>query len=194
MKIWLFWRESRLLTALYIFMCSVILISCASFYDVNVAKPQAYKQPDKFMEQFDLSGRFLIKNASKTYYGNFSWWRESGVEELDLNSPIGQTIAQIKIESGVAILTANGKAYTGDNLDVVMQQNLGFSLPLSYLYYWVQGFKLPDYPIENLLESGFTQLGWRVEYLSWDDKVTHLPQVIQCSQGDLSIKLVNKWN
>ena len=174
-----------------IVVVAFLLNSCASFYDVNVAQSQAYQQPDKLLEQFSLSGRFLIKNAKDTYYGNFSWWRESGVEELDLNSPIGSTVAQIKIESGVASLLANNHVYTGANLGAIMQQQLDFSLPLNYLYYWIQGFKFPDYPVEYVLANGFTQLGWNVEYLAWGEN--KLPQIIKCSRGDLVIKLVISW-
>ena len=175
-----------------IIIYTIMLSSCASFYDVNVTKSQTYKQPDKLLDNFSLSGRFLIKNSSNSYYGNFSWWRESDTEELDLNSPIGTTIAQIKIKSNVTSLFVNGQSYTGSNLDDIMQKQLGFSLPLNYLYYWVQGFKLPDYQINNILPNGFTQLGWSVEYLTWGDN--NLPQIIKCSKGDVIIKLVNNWN
>ena len=178
----------NILIIIYLF----ILSSCASFYDVNVDKSQTYKQPDQLLEQFSLSGRFLIKNTNSTYYGNFSWWKESGVEELDLNSPLGTTVAKIKIYNNSVSLFANDNIYTGDNLDEIMQKQLGFSIPLKYLYYWVQGFKLPEYEIEKNLTNGFTQLGWNVEYLSWGDN--KLPQIIQCTKDDLIIKLVNKWN
>lgn len=167
------------------------LSGCASWYDTQVDKPAEYHQPLQIDEDYDISGRFSIVTPQKDYYGNFNWQRESGEDELAFMSPLGNTVARIVVESGVATLTTGGESYSGHNLDQMMQEQLGFSLPINYLHYWLQGIPLPQYPVQNRLNSGFSQLNWKVEYLSWQD--TNHPQIVQVSNTNLRIKLIIMW-
>ncbi len=173
-------------------MIASVLTGCASYYDATVDKPAVYHQPVKIDEDFSISGRFSIKTDQKNYYGNFDWNHESGNDVLNFNSPVGTTVAQIKVESGIAELTdEDNNTYTGKNLDQLMIARLGFSLPMNYLHYWIQGVPLPAYPVDSKLDSGFTQLGWKVEYLSWSD--TNHPQIVQVTKDSLRIKLLTNW-
>ena len=166
--------------------------SCASFYDVKpVTPPVVYNKPTLIDQNFDITGRFFIKQPEKNSYGNFAWHKLNESEELNFNTPLGQTVAQIIIESGVATLTAKEETYTGDNLDQMMQEKMGFVLPMNYLHYWIQGVSLPNAPVTAELANGFVQLGWNVEYLQWLDK--NHPQIVQCTKGDLVIKLFIEW-
>ena len=168
-----------------------LLSGCASFYDISTNNNTKYVKPFSIEQTFDITGRFFIKKANKNDYGNFTWRMTRTNEELNFNSPIGQTFARITIESGIATLTARGKSYTGKSLDLMMQDQLGFILPINYLHYWVQGVSLPQIPITNDLPDGFIQLGWRIQYLKWSNSIH--PQIIQCTKDDLVIKLLVKW-
>ncbi len=168
-----------------------MLSGCASFYNPGVDKPSVYVKPKAIDKNFDISGRFSITNAKDNNYGNFTWTRQAPDENLELRSPIGSTVAKITIESGVATLETEGKIYHGQDLDTILEQNLGFSLPMQSLHYWIQGVALPTSPIEENLNDGFVQLGWTVEYLAWADP--NHPKILQCSRGDLTIKLLLEW-
>ncbi|HMT02957.1 MAG TPA: outer membrane lipoprotein LolB [Burkholderiales bacterium] len=176
----------------YIFLVIIGLNACASLYNIEPSKPVAiYKRPIEISNSFNLSGRFTIKTSDKNNYGNFRWSKESSIEELDLNSPLGQTLVKIVIERGNANLTTKGQTYSGEDLDEMMLEKLGFTLPLNYLHYWIQGVEIPnELPIE-ILPNGFIQLGWRVEYLEWQDQ-THA-KIIMCSRENLIIKLLLDW-
>lgn len=170
----------------------VSLTACASFYDKQVATPAVYHSPMQIDESYNISGRFSIRTASKNYYGNFNWEHDSRNDILDFMSPVGTTVAQIKIESNIATLKTDDKTYTGKNLEQMMQERLGFVLPVAYLHYWIQGVPLPTYPVAGNLTSGFSQLNWQVEYLTWED--SNHPQIVQVSRNDLRIKLlINNW-
>ncbi|MFN7095162.1 MAG: lipoprotein insertase outer membrane protein LolB [Burkholderiales bacterium] len=167
------------------------LVACASFYDTQVDKPARYVRPVAIDNDFVISGRFSIKTLTKHEYGNFAWNKFATNEELEFKTPIGQTVAKISIESGAATLTTAEETYTGTDIDNMMQDKLGFTLPLNYLHYWIQGVALPNAVVAQDLADGFVQLGWKVEYLQWQDK--NHPQIIQCSKGDLVIKLLIEW-
>lgn len=176
----------------YCLLISVIsLVGCASFYDENVQNPDAYHAPQKLDESYNISGRFSIITSKKDYYGNFNWLHESSSDQLYLMSPLGNAVAKISVESNISTLeTSNGK-YSGDDLDSLLEQQLGFTLPINYLHYWVQGVPLPQYAISHQLKSGFSQLQWNIEYLRWVD-INH-PQIVQVSNPDLRIKLLIDW-
>ena len=177
----------------YVLACISLLAlsSCVSFYDVIIEKPAEYKQPIIVESEFSISGRFFIKTAKKSDYGNFTWDKYENSESLAFRTPIGQTVAQITIESGVATLATKDKVYSGEDLDAIMQRHLGFTLPMNQLHYWIKGVPLPGVPVTHKLTSGFVQLGWKVEYLQWQDP--NHPRVIQCSKEDLVIKLLIDW-
>lgn len=166
---------------------------CASWYDAQVAAPSTYHAPQQLDADYNISGRFLIVTAeSKNYYGNYSWQRESGNDTLAFVSPLGNTVAQISIESGVTTLVnSDGKRYSGSDLNAMMQQQLGFTLPLNYLHYWIQGVPLPQYQVQNQLASGFSQLDWQIEYLSWQD--SNHPHILALHNHQMRIKMVIDW-
>jgi outer membrane lipoprotein LolB len=178
----------------FIVICISLLIlsSCTMFYDVSIDKPAGYVQPQVVEPNFNISGRFFIKTAHKNNYGNFTWDKLQDNESLAFRTPIGQTVAQITIESGVATLAHKDKVYSGEDLDTMMQNHLGFTLPMSQLHYWIKGVPLPNVPITKKLTSGFVQLGWDVEYLQWHDP--NHPHIIKCSKEDLVIKLLIEKN
>lgn len=170
----------------------VILAGCASFYDATPRKQSiTYTKPIHIESEFDISGRFIIKRPNKNDYGNFTWNRSGESEELDFNSPVGQTVAKIIIESGNATLYAKNESYTSESLNEMMEKRLGFVLPMNYLHYWIQGVPLPNIPTTKQLTTGFVQLGWNVEYLQWIDSAH--PEIIQCTKDDLVIKLLIIW-
>lgn len=169
----------------------VAISGCASWYDSNVETPASYNAPRSIDKDYSISGRFNIKTPEKNYYGNFNWVRESDNDSLNFVSPLGNTVAEIITVNGLATLNTDNESYSGDNLDIIMQKNLGFILPLSYLHYWIQGVPLPQFPVEKKLDSGFNQLKWQVEYLSWQDK--NHPHIIQISKDTLTIKLLVDW-
>lgn len=169
----------------------LILTSCSTFYNVNTTNSIKYTKPTTIEQNFDISGRFFVQNLNKTEYGNFTWLKTKDKEEIDFNTPLGQVVAKIIIESTSVTLYTKDKKYSGDDLDSIMQNNLGFMLPFNYLHYWVQGVSLPNEPIEKQNNNGFNQLGWKVEYIDWYDN--NHPKVIKLSNGDLQIKLFIEW-
>ena len=177
---------------IFLFIAVLFLSACASFYNIESSKPlTVYNRPVVVPNDFNISGRFSIKTKDKYNYGNLTWSRVGDIEELDFISPLGQTFARIKIESGNINLTTNNDTYTSEDLDDLMIRQLGFVLPLNYLHYWILGVEFPGIIVTEKLVDGFIQLGWKVEYLEWVDK--NHPKIIMCSKDDLIIKLLIEW-
>ncbi|MDD3266432.1 MAG: lipoprotein insertase outer membrane protein LolB [Burkholderiales bacterium] len=168
------------------------LTSCASYYDMPVENAANYHKPTSVDKNYDIGGRFSIITPKDNYYGNYSWQHDATSDHLSMFSPIGTVVANITVESEVATLETSDGVYKGKDLDALLIKQLGFTLPVNYLHYWVQGIPLPESPITNQLKSGFTQLGWDVEYLKWADD--NHPYIMQISNSQMKVKLLINWH
>jgi outer membrane biogenesis lipoprotein LolB/uncharacterized protein HemY len=122
-------------------------------------------------------GRFAVKinDADKQNGGSgaFSLHHESMVDDLEIRSPIGTSIAKIKIKPGSASLEQNGKVVTAIDADQLMIQTLGLPLPARGLTEWLSGFPRPGSP-GSLLRNQEGQVieinqdGWTLKY-TWSN-------------------------
>lgn len=172
-------------------LLTLSLTACASFYDKKVDKADDYHTPDIVDESYNVNGRFSIITQKDNSYGNFTWQHSSQFDDVSLMSPIGNVVAKIIVESNIATLKTSDGSYSGKDLDSLLMQQLGYTLPITYLHYWMQGIPLPEYPVTNKLQSGFMQLGWKVEYLKWQDE--NHPYIMQISNDAMRIKLLINW-
>lgn len=126
-------------------------------------------------------GRFFVKyedqGDSRSVYGNFDWNETSdGAITLQLRSPFGQTLAVITSSPHDATLTLPGRApLVADNVSSLMENALGFSLPIEGLRYWLRaehenGYAtvklVPQYPnrITQIIQNG-----WTIDYAPYAD-------------------------
>lgn len=123
------------------------------------------------------NGRFAVRYAdaqgeARDLYGHFSW-RENGQRvSLHLSNPLGQTLALIQSEPSSASLKVPGHALqTAPHMEDLMQNALGFALPISALRHWIHAMAAPE--ARALIQSGpngghalrIQQDGWTVYYI-----------------------------
>lgn len=184
------------------FILYFLLSSCSTFYNIEDNNIIKYNQPNKIESEFLINGRFFIKSNQDSYYGNFSWMHNKLEDNIDFKSPLGQIFAKLNINHQIESinLIIQQKIYTGDNVKALMQKNLGFYLPFEYLYYWVCGTIVPNYPINKYFYNGFQQFDFNVYFISWYDN--NHPKVIKIIKddksndlnNDMTIKLFLIWN
>lgn len=177
---------------LLVLVICAFLAGCAFLGIKDVEKAPTYHKPTFLEESYAIDGRFSTNSKSAHAYGNYTWVKTKEREQINFTTPLGETVAQIIIESGIVTLNAKGKSYVGDDVDDMLYNKVGFDLPLNYLHYWIQGMPIPGEVVDKTLNDGFTQLGWSVEYLEWVNQ-TH-PHIIKCTNQDLVVKLLINWN
>ena len=177
---------------LFYFLFSINLIlmnSCSSFLNNENLKPN-YIMPQKIDQNFEVTGRFFTQKNNKRFHGNFSWIKNKEMEEFNFLTPLGTTIATIQIIKNDQFLIYNNKRYGKDKIESLMINQLGFYLPLENLHYWIQGVNYPTTTQIKLVQNGFIQDNWLVEYLDFDK--LH-PKIINCSKKNYIIKIFIKW-
>lgn len=164
----------------------------------------------QYQEQLLLSGRIQVQyqqnGKAQSLPGSFEWQQNKDDTSINLISPLGQTIANIRQDaSGASLQQANQALRTADNLDSLLNEALGWSLPVSGLRDWLQGFTrnadgrlLPLAAQDNLLIKAN---GWQLRYVSWQDEGGQArPKRIDLQRytaqaGEVSMRIViDQWN
>lgn len=125
-------------------------------------------------------GRFAVRYAdqngeSRNAYGNFDWQEQGDTVTLQLLNPFGQTLAVITSSPSVATLELpNRQPVTADNVGTLMQNALGFALPVDGLRYWLRPSPAPTSPAKTIadpqLETRLKEIdqdGWTIQYLAY---------------------------
>lgn len=151
-----------------------------------------------------LSVSYRAAGKPESLQGKFLWVQRGEQIDIELLTPLGQTIARIAIAPGRArIEQSGGDVREAANIDQLTEQTLGWTLPVNGLRYWLQGFMrdargqltsvTPD-------QSGTLRGdGWKLRYVSWQaDGSTAMPKRIDftrdTAQSELALRVViDRW-
>ena len=182
---------------LLVFLGLSMLGGCASLPSAPaaVARPAQYESAP-----FALNGRISIKHLETRQSAGVHWTHQAQSDEILLLNPLGQTAARVYRDDGNATLDEGGKHYQDVDAESLMEQVLGWHLPLNGLHHWVLGMADTDSPAqiergENGQISILRQDGWEVRFLRYaDSKPDSLPTRLQLSHEDLQVQLlVDEW-
>ncbi|SSY71172.1 outer membrane lipoprotein LolB [Alysiella crassa] len=151
--------------------CLTLLAACVS----NTMPTPHNWQAQRDWQTFDTTGRLGVKINDKGSYANFDWTRKDGVETIDVNTPLGNTVGQLCRDSqGVLALDANGKIYSADTPEALSEQLLGYALPIEHLGVWANGEWVRDVPHGFTADGKLKQLGWTISRELNDDESTRI--------------------
>lgn len=150
-------------------------------------------------------GRFAVQyedryGQQQNAYGNFDWRETDSTVTLQLLNPLGQTLAVITSSPAQATLEMpNRQPLTADNVSTLMQQALGFALPVEGLRYWLQPSVAPtsrarttNDPQNPSRLAQIEQDGWTIDYVAYADAPATGVKRVNLKRDDppLEIKLV----
>jgi outer membrane lipoprotein LolB len=150
-------------------------------------------------------GRFAVQyvdqnGQQRNAYGNFDWQERGDTVTLQLRNPLGQTMAIVTSSPAAATLELpNRQPLTADNVSTLMQNALGFALPVEGLRYWLQPSVAPTSkaktekdPQQDTRLKEIQQDGWTIDYLAYADApATGVKRVnLARTEPPLDIKLV----
>ena len=127
-------------------------------------------------------GRFAVQyvdqnGQQRNAYGNFDWQERGETVTLQLRNPLGQTMAIVTSSPSAATLELpNRQPLTADNVSTLMQNALGFALPVEGLRYWLQPSVAPTSkattekdPQQETRLKEIQQDGWTIDYIAYAD-------------------------
>lgn len=130
----------------------------------------------------ELRGRFSARTErngrEEGAHGNFVWLQRGDSVQLSLVSPLGQTLAIVTALPGQATLELPNQApRSAPEVDTLMQQALGFSLPVSGMRDWLQARPAPGAVVraERDATGRLTELeqhGWTVRFQEYRESAS----------------------
>ena len=126
----------------------------------------------------EWNGRFslIAQNDShkENHTGRFSLMQTTDqTQVLDLKTALGNTLARIEYADETVRIQAIGMdEVIGKDPEALMNQLLGFSVPIHGLAFWIDGEALPNvqantHPAQAPYET-IQQMGWEISYRQFD--------------------------
>jgi len=137
-----------------------------------------------YRDSVELAGRIAINYSvdgkKESLNGKFTWRQNKADTDVSLISPTGQIVAVINVTPTSATLKQSGKQRTAPDLDSLTTQTLGWTLPVTGLRDWLQGYAVASdgsrFVATPSNDTVVTRDGWKLDYVSWQDDTAAVPQ------------------
>jgi outer membrane lipoprotein LolB len=153
-------------------------------------------------ESFALKGKVAVRENGENFSANILWHQVGDGFEIDLWGPLGQGRLQlVKKDAEIQLRDGRGEILSRGSPEVVMRQQLGWSLPVEVLPAWIQGQPLATIEAVDLTRddsgriSAFHQLDWHVvldryETVGSEPLTRELPTRITAENDQTRLRLV----
>ncbi|ABE58879.1 MULTISPECIES: lipoprotein insertase outer membrane protein LolB [Chromohalobacter] len=152
------------------------------------------------LDAWSLAGKVGLRTNEGSESANIDWQQRPDTYRILISGPFGAGRTLLTGRPGAVTLTNGEGRFEAETPEALMEQQLGWSLPISALDYWVRGLPAPEggERIEHD-EQGFPQqlrqFGWTIEYRDWTRADTlWMPRRLVMTYGELRATLVaNQW-
>ncbi|MGE6530283.1 lipoprotein insertase outer membrane protein LolB [Pseudomonas sp. NPDC077382] len=165
----------------------------------NAEDWKAHKAHISEIDGWQISGKIGIQAPRDSGSGTLFWLQRQGYFDIRLSGPLGRGATRLTGRpDAVALEVAGQGRFEADSPEALVESQLGWQLPVSYMLYWVRGLPAPDSRSRIALDSNgrlasLQQDGWDVQYLSYTEENGYpLPNRIKLAGRDLKITLVVK--
>ena len=146
--------------------CLMFLLSACSV--VPVGPDMRYSRAAMLhlygVKYWSFEGRLALTGRNDSWSSNISWEHGPEAEKIKLSGPLGQGAVVISLIGNVATIDrGGGDVQSSMQPEEFINQQLGMSVPVRSLRYWVVGLPESFRPYQET-EVGFNQAGWLTEY------------------------------
>jgi len=151
--------------------------------------------------EWALVGKISLDDGDQGGSGRLQWDVKPGHSELDFHGALGRGAWHLQIgPEGVLLKMADGTEQTAAGVSELIQDHMGWPVPLEALQWWVRGLAAPGV-VENeqlgtdgLLIS-LRQFGWNVEFNRYDSfGDVALPIRLNATRDNYRVKLaISRW-
>lgn len=158
--------------------------------------------PPPALVAFDVIGRMSVRHGSDGLAASFHWSHTTERDELELATPLGQTVALLSGDSSqVRLRAADGRVSTADAWGALTEQGLGWPLPVQGLSFWIQGTAHPG--AQYSVEAGddgrvavLRQDGWTIVYQAYAQTADAAwrPSRLTLTYPDVELRIaIDRW-
>lgn len=197
--------SSRTLRLWVVGTALLALAGCASQAPIDEGGRQAgqWERQQADVEAFDtwtLVGKAGLRTPQENTSANLDWNQHPHYFRMLISGPFGGGRNVLEGREGRFSLTNSDGRFEAETPEALMEEQLGWALPVSAMPDWVRG--LPGDHASYHLETdelGFPsflqQDGWDIDYRDWEQvEGMWLPRRLVMTYGDVRITLVvNQW-
>ncbi|UMZ11092.1 lipoprotein localization protein LolB [Pseudomonas sp. MPFS] len=195
-----------LLRHFIVFSFIALLAGCAGFGareavqgQGNPAQWRQHKDQLSSLDGWQINGKIGIRAPKDSGSGTLFWLQRQDYYDIRLSGPLGRGAARLTGRPGqVSLEVANQGRYEASSPESLLEEQLGWKLPVSHLGWWVRGLPAPNSKSRLTLDgdshmASLEQDGWQVEYSSYSQQNGYwLPERIKLHGNDLDVTLVIK--
>ena len=151
--------------------------------------------------EWGLVGKISLDDGDRGGSGRLQWDVRTGSSELDFHGAMGRGAWHLQISPDGAVLKeANGAEQSAAGVNALIQDRMGWPIPVEALQWWVRGLAAPGIVEDEQIDqrgllTSLHQLGWRVEFNRYDSKAgVALPVRLDARRDNYRVKLViGRW-
>ena len=150
------------------------------------------------LNNWEARARVAVRTQNKGWTAGLRWQQQGASYSARVTGPLGRGLYELSSDGGkVQLRTQDNRLLYAADAESLLQQNLGWSIPVSGFIYWIRGLPAPDSrPADMTLdESGRLQTlkqdGWQISYDGYLPRGNYeLPQKITLSRDDFMLRLI----
>lgn len=160
---------------------------------------QHHQQQTKKLDAWQIDGKLAVRSEAQSGSGVLFWLQRQDYFDIRVSGPLGQGSTRLTGHTGKIQLTTPQLQRTAESAEQLMDEQLGWSLPVENLYWWVRGLPNPNRPYQLRINAQSTaehliQDDWQLEFISYlttTDGIP-LPERIKLQGPELQLTLVIK--
>lgn len=153
------------------------------------------------IQNWNAQGNLAINTDQKGVNASFNWQQQNANYTIALFGPLGSNRVTLTGGPTQVTLQTPNQTFTAADPESLMQQQLGWSIPVSNLYYWLRGIPAPGVKVVhesldmNKHLSQLSQQGWHIIYLRYlSVNGVDLPNRLLLSNSRVQLRVViTKW-
>ena len=152
---------------------------------------------------WDMHSRAAIKLEGGAYNIGVRWQRDPDSFMMLLEAPFGRGVFSLESKPGVAyrLRLPDGRVFENLNAEALLEDVIGWSLPISGLDYWIRGMPRPGSVYSHRVRAdgrtrSIKQDQWNISYLDYFEQQEHpdLPRKIELVNDTITVRLiVERW-
>jgi len=154
------------------------------------------------VSSWNLVGRISLDDGEEGGSGRLQWVVSADHSTMNFHGAMGRGAWHLEIKPGGAILSlADGNQYAADGVDALVEQQIGWPIPVEALQWWVRGLAAPGViDAQQLDEAGLLvsleQFGWQIDFNRYNSASgVALPIRLDARQNDYRVKLaISRWH
>lgn len=161
-----------------------------------------HQQQMATLSSWDIMGKLGIRTPAQSNSTRFNWHQLDQHFDIRVTTLLGQGVATLSGSAGDVQLNLAGRGeFNTSTPEALLLQELGWTLPVDVLNYWIRGIPSPhSQALYQLNEQGLIetlqQAGWQLHFSHYQALDSHtLPGKIRLQQGDIILTLlVKRWS